>query len=281
MNNSHINRVVILGSNSFIAKSLIKNLKKEKIKIKNISRNEVNFNNTSDCLKLKKILKENDIIFFVAAKAPAKNYNMMMYNLKICKNIVNIVKYVNYSHFIYVSSDAVYKDSKKTLNENSIIEPDSYHGLMHFCREKIIMNELKKNISIVRPTLVFGLNDPHNGYGPNLFLRQAQKLKLISLFGKGEEKRDHIFIDDVGDLIFKIIKYKIYGIINLTSGNTISFYEIAQIIKEKLNIEITYKKRNGPMPHNGYRAFNNKLKDKRIKNFKYTSIKSWLEKLKL
>ena len=59
-----------------------------------------------------------------------------------------------------------------------------------------------KNLCIVRPTLVYGEGDPHNGYGPNRFIKLIKK-KPIELFGRGEELRDHVWINDVSRL-FKI-----------------------------------------------------------------------------
>ena len=66
---------------------------------------------------------------------------------------------------------------------------------------------LKVKFCIVRPTLVYGPNDPHNGYGPNQFIRLAQSNKNITLFGKGEERRDHIHIKDVGKVIYTCLLY--------------------------------------------------------------------------
>ena len=62
----------------------------------------------------------------------------------------------------------------------------------------------KQNInSILRPTLIYGEGDPHNGYGPNKFMRLAKKNEDILLFGKGEELRDHININETLASFFK------------------------------------------------------------------------------
>ena len=47
---------------------------------------------------------------------------------------------------------------------------------MHFMREEML-KITTNNLCIVRPTLVYGDNDPHNGYGPNKFVRLAQSEK--------------------------------------------------------------------------------------------------------
>ena len=281
MKNNKIQRVVILGANSFIAKSAIKHLRKEKVKIIKVSRKQIDFHNKNSVKKLKIIVKQNDIVFLSAAKAPVKNISMLNYNMTIIENIVESLKNINLKQFIYLSSDAVYKDSLKLINENSICEPDSLHGLMHLAREKYLKSIYSDKICIVRPTLVYGLNDPHNGYGPNMFLRKAQKKQNIELFGKGEEKRDHVYVDDVGKIITFLITNNLKGVFNITSGHLLSFKQIALMMKKFINSNtiLEFKKRNGPMPHNGYRAFNNKKILEKFKGFKFKKVNQWLSEL--
>ncbi len=66
----------------------------------------------------------------------------------------------------------------------------------------------------MRPTLVYGHHDPHDGYGPNKFIRCAQLNKKIILFGKGEEKRDHINVDNVASIVYTVVINKIDGVVN-------------------------------------------------------------------
>ena len=113
---------------------------------------------------------------------------------------------------------------------------------MHLYRENILKIYFK-NITILRPTLIFGSNDPHNGYGPNSFIRNAQKGKNIKLFGKGEEIRDHVYIDDVVKIITIVIKKNFYTDFNIVSSKEVSFYEIAKCIqKEYKNIKVLFSK---------------------------------------
>ena len=58
----------------------------------------------------------------------------------------------------------------------------------------------------MRPTLIYGKKDPHNGYGPNKFLRKISSNQNIDLFGKGEERRDHVYIEDVVEVILLCLK---------------------------------------------------------------------------
>lgn len=251
-------RVIILGGNSFVASNFINLLKKNKIKHLPIFKKNIDLTKKSSIQKLSGILKKNDVLVFISAIAPVKNIKMLIQNLDMCKNVFNVLKNKKIDYLLYVSSDAVYSDSKKPISENSETKPDNLHGFMHLMRENIL-KLLDIKLCIVRPTLVYGCNDTHNGYGPNQFIRLAQSKKKISLFGKGEERRDHIHVNDVGNAIYFLINKKYVGTVNLVSGNAISFFKIAQKIKDLYKVKIKYLKRSGPMPHNGYRAFNNNL----------------------
>ena len=272
-----LNRVVILGANSFIGKAITKKFISQNIKPVLVTRKNVDLEKKQSCNKLKKILKKDDTIIFIAAVAPVKNIEMLNQNLLICKNIVESLKIKKPNHVFYLSSDAVYSDSKNKINEKSETTPESFHGFMHLIRENML-KELNCKKTFVRPTLVYGSDDPHNGYGPNKFIRCAQNYEEIFLFGKGEERRDHIHVDNVADIVSTVAIKKIDGIINAVSGNVISFNKIAKNLKKIYpTLVIKNLKRNGPMPHNGYRAFDNKLLKKYFPKLYLIKLSDWIK----
>jgi nucleoside-diphosphate-sugar epimerase len=73
----------------------------------------------------------------------------------------------------------------------------------------------------------------------------------ISLFGGGEELRDHIAVEDVAELTTLCIQSKAEGILNLATGNSISFHEIACMVanSSSLNIQIEKTTRHNPIWH--------------------------------
>ena len=147
---------------------------------------------------------------------------------------------------------------------------------MHLAREIALRTEYSGPLSIIRSTLVYGISDPHNGYGPNRFIRNATQGKDITLFGEGEERRDHVDVEDVAELVCKIVFYKSKGIINAVSGNVASFREVAEFVVSTFqeNITVVSSPRIGPIPHNGYRSFDNALLEKAFPNFRF---RSWRE----
>jgi UDP-glucose 4-epimerase len=265
------NRLIILGG-GFIASAFRKSLIKNNQTVFLIRKNKIDLSKFNQAKKLINIIRKDDIVFIAAALAPVKNQEMYNYNIKIAKNITKVFKKLKFYKFIYLSSDAVYSDTMRKITENFKTLPKSLHGQMHLKRERMFKKLTKNNLTIIRPTLVYGPNDTHNGYGPNKFIREFKKKKIINLFGKGEEKRDHLYIEDLIKIMEKIVFGNYKGIFNIASGKVISFFQIANLIKNSTNKKITllYNPRIGPMPHKGYRAFDiNKLN----KNFKNLNLK--------
>lgn len=274
------NKVVILGSNGFVGSAICKVLRKNNINFLPISRSEINLCENNAEEKLLNILCDGDILVASAAVAPVKNLKMFRENLKITEVICNVSKMIKLDYFLNISSDAIYQDSKKLLNENSHKSPFSLHGAMHLSR-LIAFDGIFEKQGTLCPTLIYGPNDPHNGYGPNQFCRLLLKKQNIKLFGYGEEQRDHIYIDDVATLAFLMIKDRVQDNVNAVTGEVISFKDLAekciQLTKSK-NI-ITFVPRKGPMPHGGFRAFDTNKLRKYFKNFEFTTIEYGLAQL--
>ncbi len=272
-------RVVLLGANGFIGSSCIANLNKIGIKNTPLSRQEIDLLSHNAHDQLRNFLIPSDTLIFVSAEAPVKNYQMLKNNIIICENVCKALESQRVNHLIYISSDAVYSDSMEPLNENSITQPESLHGIMHLSRELMLNSVAKDYLCVLRPTLIYGSLDPHNGYGPNSFMRKALENEDITLFGNGEELRDHIYISDVVEIIKQVILRDGKGILNLATGRLVNFYEIAKIAINitKSKSKILHKDRLGPMPHNGYRAFDTKRVDELFKTFEFTKLTQGLK----
>ena len=270
-------KLVIFGKNGFIAKELILKLKKKKIFFKAFSKKELNLEQKSSIKKIKNFVKKDSIVIFISAIAPCKNLIDLEKNKKMALNLIQGLLGKKIKQLIYISSDAVYSDTKKKITEFSKCKPSSIHGKMHLFREKILFKFFEKKLTILRPTLIYGKGDTHNSYGPNKFLRLIKEKKNIKLFGKGEELRDHISIDDVVNFIILSLGKNLNEKINLVTGKTISFFNIAKLcIKRGKNCKIIFVKRNGPMPHNGLRKFDNKKIKNIFKNYTYQNIKTYI-----
>ena len=200
---------------------------------------------------------------------------MFEQNIVMAKHALDFLTQSPPSYLLYVSSDAVYSDSPDPLTESSAAAPDSLHGQMHVARELMFGASLENTpFGALRPTLIYGAADPHNGYGPNRFRRLVQEGKPISLFGNGEERRDHVSVRDVAELALRMIEHRTVGALNATTGRVASFRDLAEMTIgfSENDIEIENLPRSGPMPHNGYRPFDNAEVARLFPDFEFTDL---------
>jgi len=270
-----------MGAKGFVGSASSKILKNNEINVLELSRSDVDLLSDGADKKLAAHLKTSDTLIVTSANAPVKNLPMLLDNLRMLQNVCNALKIQPVKHLVYISSDAVYSDSSEPLHEKSCAEPQSLHGAMHITREVMLKFEVECPSVFIRPTLVYGIKDPHNGYGPNRFVRLAKENKDIVLFGEGEEKRDHVFIEDLAEIVRLCVVNRTVGIINAVSGAVTSFRECAQLVVDisKSSSRILSSPRLGPMPHNGYRAFDSALLHINFPKFKCTSLRDGLEKM--
>src|SRR6185437_1938259 len=151
---------------------------------------------------------------------------------------------------LYISSDAVYADDANPVTEQSPLAPSTLHGMMHAARELMLKSASAAPAAMLRPTLIYGASDPHNGYGPNRFRRQAAKGEPIAIFGEGEERRDHVLVEDVAELALLILQRRSRGALNAVTGIATSFHDIAQLVARQFpGGRVVSVPRPGPRPH--------------------------------
>ena len=272
-------RIVVIGQNGFIGSSVISKLKLEGIETIGVGRNHIDFESKAAPKYFHSLLKSYDKVIFAAGDVPVKNTEQFEANLIIIRHFLEGSQGKKLSQLVYVSSDAVYKDSDIPLTENSIRAPETLHGLMHLTREVILQSsEFAEKLSIVRPTLIYGAMDPHNGYGPSSFMKLAQNFKPIVLYGEGEELRDFVHISDVAEIICDIVNNSIYGQVNIATGIAHTFLEVAQATAKILDIgtNILNIPRTFPIPHNGYRPFDISKLRKLFPEHKFRSLEEGL-----
>jgi len=145
---------------------------------------------------------------------------------------------------------------------------------MHLAREVMLGSEVKAPLANLRPSLLYGAADPHNGYGPNRFRRLAARGEDVVLFGEGEERRDHVYIDDVAELVARVLGRRSTGVLNVATGEVHSFRAIAEkvIALSGRRVAIRGTPRTGAMPHNGYRPFDIAACRRAFPDFKYTTL---------
>jgi nucleoside-diphosphate-sugar epimerase len=273
-------RVVVIGANGFVGGAVVARLAKDAVPTLALSRSEVDLLKAGAADKLAGLLRSDDSVVAVSALAPVKNTRMLADNMTIVLAMVEALAKAPVAHVVNISSDAIYADGPLPLIESSPAAPTSLHGAMHVARELALRAEVKSPQAHLRPTLIYGASDPHNGYGPNRFRRLAAEGKDIVLFGEGEERRDHVYIGDVAEIVVQALQWKSSGALNIATGEVHSFRDLAEraVAISGKRSAIKGSPRSGPMPHGGYRPFDIAAAHKAFPDFAYTSIADGMRK---
>ena len=275
-------RVVIIGAGGFVGGTINRSLAGCGVKTVALTRKQIDLMAADAGAKLKSLLKPDDSVVMVSAIAPAKNVAMLMQNLRMAEAVCDALAAAPIHHLLYISSDAVYADDANPVAEESYCAPTTPHGMMHAARELMLKTAAQAPVAMLRPTLIYGAGDPHNGYGPNRFRRQAQRGEPIPLFGEGEEQRDHVSVDDVAELARLMLFHRSRGALNAATGVATSFNRIAHIVAAQFGdrIEVQEIPRTVPRPHLAHRFFDITGCRQAFPAFRYTPLEEGLARAK-
>lgn len=273
-------RAVLLGARGFIGTAFRGQVEAHGIPAIALTSAELDLAEATAVDKLAALLKPSDTVVMLAALTPDKGRGIvtLMKNLAMMQNVCAALEKSGCAHFVYFSSDAVYDTAVSRVTDDTPASPQDLYGAMHYTREIMARSLTKVPVLVLRPTLIYGLHDTHNSYGPNRFRRAAQKDGKIKLFGGGEETRDHIHVDDVAALAVRCLLYKSIGTLNIATGISKSFYEIAQCVAKQFgsSIEVITTPRANPITHRHYDVTN---LIKAFPNFRFTALEDGIARV--
>ncbi len=273
-------RVVLLGARGFIGTAIRRQLEAQRIPNLALSSAELDLVETSAGDKLAAALKPADTVVMLAALTPDKGRDIatLMKNLAMMQNTCAAIEKTGCAHMVYFSSDAVYNSAVSRVSEDTPASPQDLYGAMHYTREIMSRSLAKVPVLVLRPTLIYGVDDTHNSYGPNRFRRAAQKDGKITLFGGGEETRDHIHVDDVAVLTVRCLLHRSIGTLNVSTGVSKPFYEVAEMVARQFSnsIGIVTTSRTTPVVHRHYDVTN---LIKAFPDFRFTALEDGLARV--
>lgn len=243
----------MLGARGFIGRAVLSAMTTSGIPALPLGSAELDLAADGAGPRLAQRLRPDDALLFLAAITPDKGRGIgpFMTNLRMGAAVCEAIERVKPAHVIYVSSDAVYPMRAALVSEQTCAEPTDLYGAMHLARELMVQGVAGGQVAVLRPTLVYGADDTHNSYGPNRLRRMARKDGRITLFGAGEEMRDHIAIDDVVALLLLVLRHRSTGTINLATGRSISYADLAARVAALFPgpVEIVGTPRQSPVTH--------------------------------
>jgi UDP-glucose 4-epimerase len=210
--------IKITGKTGYISSSLndfmiIKSYNSEKISVRSIK--DINLN-------------ECDILVHTAAIVHRKNSELEEYkevNINLTVELAKKAKSFGVKQFVFLSTMAVYDSNETCIDVNSTVNPSSNYGKSKLIAEQEIMLLQSEDfiVSIIRPPMVYGPSCPGN------YSTLSNFASLTPLFPYIINKRSMIYIENLNEFIFEIIKNKESGIFHPQDEN---FTSTSQMVKE-------------------------------------------------
>ena len=301
-----MNKIIIIGSNSFAGSDFIDFLLNKKIKVFGVSRNneinqenlryknnkniknfkfyKINLNIKKDLEKLIQIIKKEKIqyiINFAAQGMVAESWvnpedwylTNVVSNSILIKRLskLKIKKYLNFS------TPEVYGNTTSLKKESNIFSPTTPYAISRSAQDLNLIAYCKTfNFPVVftRAANIYGPYQQSFRIIPKIIISILTN-KKIPIHGKGNTLRSFIYMLDVSQALYKILldKKNIGETFHISSKKFISILNLVKLIKKimKIKSEITYhvKERDG-------KDFKYTLNSNKIRN-----LYSWSEKTDL
>lgn len=249
-------KILILGSEGFVGNNLVDGLSKNHVILcadlidSSSHPNYTKFNVTNSS-SVQNTVKDVDVVIDLVAhslvssiEGPAKNAQVNIIGLL---NILEACTKNNIKKIIFTSASSMIGEPKTPqVSEDHITTPKTAYGISKLASEHYLRlyNELNNlNYVIFR---FFNIYGPYqkNGLIPSLYSRLAQNQPL-TVFGKGDQIRDYVFIRDIIPFFEKAVTENIANnkIFNIGTGKGTSILDIINILSDAMNVkpEIEFK----------------------------------------
>jgi len=237
MASNTLGSVVLLGATGFLGQAIAAKLAGEGADGHGFSSRSLNLTDKNAFSVLDPLAGPETTLIFASAVTPDKGRTVdaLDANLQMALNVGRYLEGHPFRKVVYVSSDAVYPMGDAVVDETSPIEPADFYALAKYAGERVLANvcgAAKIPLVIVRPTGVYGAGDTHNSYGPNRFITMIHNERKLTMFGEGDDVRDHIYVDDVAAATVGLAASDATGVFNIASGESRTFGSIVEQLQQ-------------------------------------------------
>lgn len=216
--------ILLTGSTGFIASHLIPCLTQQPYQIRAALRSAskllppsvtpISVDNIDGTTDWTEVLLGTDTVIHLAARAhilhdssPNPEAEFFKVNTEGTANLVRQCIQAGVKHFIFISSiGAMASLSNQTLHENSYCQPDTAYGRSKLAAEQALINLTSQSDmtwTILRPTLVYGLENPGN---------MERLVKLVKKgfplpFGLVKNRRSFVYVENLVDAIITCLTH--------------------------------------------------------------------------
>lgn len=227
-------RVLITGHTGFIGSNMFDFLKKKGIEVVGYSRSTGQ--DIFNLKELKKFVRSSDLVYhFAGYTKPGESVTnpvkAVETNVKGCLNILEVCKECN-TPMIYPSSCEIYGNSKKPIKEEATLNPPNPYAASKAAADRLCFSyyiSYGMDVKIVRLFNPYGPRQQLNKIIPTFYF-QAINGENITVFGKGKDTRDYVYISDIVNGLWMARRLSPGDVVNLATGKATTNLEIARLM---------------------------------------------------
>lgn len=240
----NIRTCLVVGHSGFLGRHFCARLRAANpdIVVRGLSQEELDLTTPQSVDTLAGAMDDTTCVVMMAAvkRQFGDDPNSYQANSVMSVNLAKAIRIHPPGRLVYLSSAAVYGEDvgNKAINEATPVTPRSYYGLAKLAAEGLLTKAFgdlaATRLVLVRPTTIYGGDEPGSAYGPAGFLKRAMAGETITLWGDGTELRDFVYVPDAAEILCRLIFNNFAGTINLVSGVSVSFRDILREIETQL-----------------------------------------------
>jgi len=222
-------RVLVIGGFGYIGREITKTLIEKRYSVSVLSRKLQHINgatslkgNVLDKELMKNIVKDIDIIIYLAVVGRSFNKSRYKENVIGLKNILEVMHLNKIKKIVYFSTQNIY------------LKQTGYYGNSKKQCEKIIMNTNLKWV-MVRPNYVYGIDKNNDFYRLANIMR---KTMLCPIIGDGNYKFQPVHKEDVARISEQLLASKPSSITDISGPDTLSINDVIKEIEKYLGKKV-------------------------------------------
>ena len=225
-------KILILGSRGFIGSALATHLEHLGHKISCTDPSELlNLSETFDVL-----------IYAIGMTANfRKNFNRTVdAHINI---LVDVIRWNRFHHLVYLSSTRLYSNNLTSQEctdvRISVLNRENFYNASKILGEMYSLHECNQPVSVLRLSNVIG-NDFRSENFLTSAVREAKYTGSLELRSGKNVEKDFILLEDVLEVVTRVIYRPVGGVLNVASGKNLNLYEISKIVSSVTGANLSY-----------------------------------------
>jgi nucleoside-diphosphate-sugar epimerase len=249
-------RAIVLGGSGFVGSAIVRRLERAGWETVAMGMRELDLTAAEARERLAaRLVPETRLLVLAAAATPDRVRGQPGYerNLTMANAVATAIADKRGLRLAYLSSIAVYGNRAGRFVEQDTGEATDHYGLGKMQSEHLLARACETagvHFLAIRPSIVYGPSDSHTSYGPSRLAREYLAGQ-VELFGRGEDRRDFIYVEDVAEALLRLVEAEARGAFNVAEGRARAFAEVLDTLRRLRPgpVAVRHRERTAPLYH--------------------------------